>query len=318
MSKDASETNAGIPETNTDIPEANADILKINVANANALEINVTTTEPETDEPETDVDKTGFFKSEWTNLNNYFVKLSSKKTQNVINNTLKYYVYHAQLHKIMFFALNTALLFINFFIVLINNRLGEFFKDSKLIITVLAGASTLITGITAFFGFLNKWTRYRTNAEALKSECNNYNACCGEYKLLKRLQDRESLFVQRFEEINKKDIHMWCKENNDLYKGDSAENGKGSEESVPMEESVRRVKNIVGKFDEDDIRAWAKVTYELDDGDSADDGKGSDMLKSIIEKFDENDMRIWAKVMHELDREDNNYEGGEDKENDVG
>ncbi len=143
--------------------------------------------------------------SEMRSIVNYYVELSSEKTQSVVNNTLTYYVRSAVFYKYVFVSSSAVLLAINCSIPFIN-QLNP--PNVSLWITLLSSAAAFIGGVLTMVSMREQWFRYRTSAEALKSECNMFNSMSGKYAIQDKVQ-REGLFIQSFEVINGKEIKQW-------------------------------------------------------------------------------------------------------------
>ncbi len=151
--------------------------------------------------------------SEMRNIVNYYVELSSEKTQAVVNNTLTYYVRSAVLYKCVFISSSVILLAINCSIPFINQLSPP---NVSLWITLLSSAAAFIGGVLTMISMREQWFRYRTSAETLKSECNMFNSMAGKYAIQDKVQ-REGLFIKSFETINGKEVKQW---EHDLNKHD--------------------------------------------------------------------------------------------------
>lgn len=146
--------------------------------------------------------------NELKTLNSYYIKLDSERTQGVINNSMLYYVTRARMYKLLFVGLSAGLLAINCSIPVVNQMQ---FKGGGIWITLLSSVAAFISGLITLIGLRDKWFRYRTVAENLKTECNLYNSNSGKYRELSDA-GKQDLLIQRFEEINGTDIQMWQNE----------------------------------------------------------------------------------------------------------
>ena len=166
--------------------------------------------EPEIYEPE--ADECFKLSNEKKRLECYYVDLLYfPKSQDIINNTLKFFVKQAHSNKNGFLGLSIFVMLLNLAVLVINEfRWTNGLVSDKSIITILTALATFFTALTTFIGFLKEWTRYRNSAESLKSECNLFHSKTGDYKGLGR-KEREQKLIENFESINRESMLSWSK-----------------------------------------------------------------------------------------------------------
>lgn len=146
------------------------------------------------------------------NLEYYYVDLKNDDLSNVVNKTLYYYVKNSILYKLLFYTLSFFSITMNASIPIINQIDWE---NSTMVVTIISACTAVITGMLALLCLKESWYRYRTAAEKLKTECNQFNAEIGDYR---QIDTKIESFIINFEKINSDEKGRWSfeKESNEI------------------------------------------------------------------------------------------------------
>ncbi len=138
-------------------------------------------------------------------LNTYEVNLKNENVKKTVEMTLKYYVHRALIFKYMYYILSILAVVLNASIPVLSQIN---WVQNKLMVTIISSVVTVITSVQALIRLKESWIRYRGCAEALKSECVQFNGNINEYND-EDLEEKERIFIMNFEKINQAERLQW-------------------------------------------------------------------------------------------------------------
>lgn len=139
-------------------------------------------------------------KEEISSINIYTNCIEDTIIRQRVQQVLEWNIKKSTYHKWLFYILNIVIIILNAFIPILN-QIGYY----DLLITIFASTTAVITSIITLINFKDVWYRYRSSAEAIKSECIKLRGQVGDYSL----DDRERTFIINVESIVSNERNLW-------------------------------------------------------------------------------------------------------------